>query len=119
MKVIWRVFALDLLLLAAAVCVLASPATAQSVADLFTASSQAADRAAAVATSTDGVLKLALWAVILMILLTSSMVAYLLRWVSQISRSLDRLSARPCLVRREELEGYLRRLQAEDLSVKS
>lgn len=115
MTIIRRILALDGLLLFFAVSVLASPALAQGLGEILSASSKAADQAAAISQSTDGVLKLALWAVILLVILIGALVSYLLHWVSRVSTSLDRLSSRPCVISREGLEEFMRREHAKSL----
>lgn len=116
LKVVKRILVADGLFLSLAILILASPAAAQGLAELLSASRSVADQAASVAVSTDGVLRLALWAVILLVFLLGAVIAYLLKWVSKVSACLDRLSSRPCLVTQEGLEDYMRREHAMRLN---
>lgn len=114
-KIIRRILWLDGGLLFFFIIVLASPSLAQSIADVLNSSGLAATRAAEIASSTDGVLKLALWAVILLVMLLGATVAYLMKIMTQIACSLDRLSSRPCLISQEGLEDYMRRKPGHNL----
>jgi hypothetical protein len=104
MKIVRRILWVDGTLLVVALLVLVSPALfAQSVSDVLRSTGLAADQVADIARSTDGVLKLALWAVILLVMLLGATIVYLMRIMTQIAGALERLGHRPCLASPEEI----------------
>jgi hypothetical protein len=66
-----------------------------------------AEEATKLAMSTDGLIKLALWTALLAISATVSLALYLIRTISKLAVTLDRLAHRPCMAGIKDIQDFI------------